>query len=231
MNISGKVIKFKDFASIDDIPLNITKLDFTNLKLKTLPDLNRFTQLRVLYCSNNRLTNIDNLPPNLEYIYCSHNHISCINNLPFWLEGLFCNNNRIRYINEFPPYLLRLFCNDNQLTSIPDLPFLFEVLMCYRNPLISLPYLPYSLLFLHCQFMPDIYPDRSYDTINTVNNFRYNYFTLKYGHKLLFYLIKKRMHKIKYELLEQGAKIMLHPTRIMRLLDDGSEMESIVDHL
>ena len=231
MNIEGEVIRLKDYASIDDIPLNIIKLNCNYSKLKVLPDLSRFTQLRVLYCSNNRLTSIDNLPDHIEFIFCSSNRITCINNLPFWLEGLFCNNNKIRYIKYFPPYLMRLFCNDNQLTSLPDLPFLFEVLMCHYNPLHSLPYLSYSLKHMFSQFVPAIYPDRSFYTINTINTFRENYFTLKYGHKLLFYLIKKRMNKIKYELLDTGAKIMMHPDRILRLLDAGVDMEYIANHL
>ena len=94
MNIE-KIPRLKDYASIDDIPLNIIKLNCNYSKLKFLQDLSRFTQLRVLYCSNNRLTSIDNLPDQLEFIFCSNNRITCINNLPFWLEGLFCNNNRI----------------------------------------------------------------------------------------------------------------------------------------
>ena len=232
MNIDGEVLKYQNYLSINDVPSNVVKLCFTNLKLQVLPDLRRFTQLRVLYCSHNRLTTIDNLPDNIEYIFCSNNRITCINNLPFWLIGLFCNNNKIQYIKELPPYLMRLFCDNNQLTSIPDLPFLFEVLICHRNPLHSLPYLPYSIKRLFCEIVPEIYPDRALYTINVINNFRYNYFTLKYGHKLLFYLIKKRMNKIKYELLESGAKIMMRPDRISRLInDDGIELEDIANHL
>jgi hypothetical protein len=231
MNIAGEVLKYQNYLSIDDIPVNVIKLSFTNLKLRELPDLTRFKHLRVIHCSNNRLTSIDNLPDNIEFIFCSNNRITCINNLPFWLSGLFCNNNRIQYIKELPPYLLRLFCNKNQLTSIPDLPFLFEVLMCHQNPLHSLPYLPYSIIRLGCENVPDIYPGRELYTINIINNFRSNYFTLKYGHKLLFHLIKQRMNKTKYELLETGAKMMGHPDHIMRLLEEGVELEEISDNL
>jgi len=231
MNIE-KIPRLKDYTSIDDIPLNITKLNCSYLKLKKLPDLSRFTQLRTLYCSHNRLTSIDNLPDQLEFIFCSNNRITCINNLPHYLTGLFCNNNRIRYIKELPLFLMRLFCNDNCLTSLPDLPFLFEILMCHNNPLHSIPYMPFGIRSLYCQHVPPIYPDRRLYTINTINTFRENYFTLKYGHKLLFYLIKKRMNKIKYDLLETGAKIMMHPDRILRLInDDGIELEEISNNL
>ena len=231
MNIDGEVLKYQNYLSIDDIPMNVVKLCFTNLKLRELPDLTRFRHLRVIYCSHNRLTSIDNLPNNIEYIFCSNNQITCINNLPFWLAGLFCNNNKIRYIKELPPYLMRLFCSKNRLTSLPDLPFLFEVLMCHHNPLHSLPYLPYTIVKLYCEIMPEIYPDRTLYTINVINNFRSNYFTLKYGHKLLFHLIKKRMNKMKYELIESGAKIMMHPDRISRLINEGTDMEYIANHL
>ena len=230
MNIE-KIPRLKDYASIDDIPLNIIKLNCNYSKLKVLPDLSRFTQLRVLYCSNNRLTSIDNLPDNIESIFCSNNRITCINNLPFWLGGLFCNNNRIRYIKELPPYLMRLFCSKNLLTSLPDLQFLFEILVCYHNPLHSLPYLPYSIIRLCCETLPEIYPNRVLYTINIINNFRSNYFTIKYGRKLLYHLIKKRMNRIKYELLESGAKILGHPDHIMRLFEAGVELEEIANHL
>ena len=231
MNIAGEVLKYQNYLSIDDIPMNVVKLSFTNLKLSVLPDLTRFRHLRVLYCSHNRLTNIDNLPDNLEFIFCSNNRITCINNLPFWLTGLFCNNNKIRYIKELPPYLIRLFCSKNRLTSIPDLPFLFEMLVCHNNPLHSLPYLPYSIIRICCENVPNIYSDRELYTINIINNFRSNYFTIKYGRKLLFHLIKKRMNKIKYELLETGAKLLGHPDHIMRLLEAGVELEEISDNL
>ena len=62
MNIDGEVLKYQNYLSINDVPSNVVKLCFTNLKLRVLPDLRRFTQLRVLYCSHNRLTTIDNLP-------------------------------------------------------------------------------------------------------------------------------------------------------------------------
>ena len=40
------------------------------------------------------------------------------------------------------------------------------------------------------------------------------------------------MNKIKYELLESGAKIMMRPDRISRLInDDGIELEDIANHL
>ena len=231
MNIAGEVLKYQNYLSIDDIPMNVVKLSFTNLKLSVLPDLTRFRHLRVLYCSHNRLTNIDNLPDNLEFIFCSNNRITCINNLPFWLTGLFCNNNKIRYIKELPPYLIRLFCSKNRLTSIPDLPFLFEMLVCHNNPLHSLPYLPYSIIRICCENVPNIYSDRELYTINIINNFRSNYFTIKYGRKLLFHLIRQRMNRIKYELLESGAKLLGHPDHIMRLLEAGVELEEISDNL
>lgn len=40
------------------------------------------------------------------------------------------------------------------------------------------------------------------------------------------------MNKMKYELLESGAKIMMHPDRILRLIyEDGIELEDIANHL
>ena len=105
------------------------------------------------------------------------------------------------------------------------------MLVCHNNPLHSLPYLPYSIIRICCENVPNIYSDRELYTINIINNFRSNYFTIKYGRKLLFHLIKKRMNKIKYELLETGAKLLGHPDHIMRLLEAGVELEEISDNL
>ena len=64
MNIAGEVLKYQNYSSIDDIPMNVVKLSFTNLKLRVLPNLSRFRHLRILYCSHNRLTR-DNHTGNL----------------------------------------------------------------------------------------------------------------------------------------------------------------------
>ena len=225
------IAKLSNYASIDDIPLTITQLNCSHHKLTVLPDLSRFTKLTALFCSYNKLTSIDNLPNNIEYIYCSYNQITAIHKLPDSLLGLFCNNNKIKYIKEFPSRLLRIFCSNNKLKSITHLSYVINTIICNNNLLYSLPDIPYSLHCLYCNTITSIYPDTRFYTINVVNNFRFNYYTLKFGHRLLFYLIRKRMNKIKYELLENSAKLMMHPLHINYLLEKGIMLEYIYSNL
>ena len=161
-----------------------------------------------------------------------HNRISEINNLPSSLIGLFCNSNRIRYITYLPYRLRRLFCNNNRLNSLPDLPYLMDVIWCNDNFFHSLPYLPHSLTYLFCNYIPNIYPYINFYAINIVNQLRFNYYSIKYGHKLFFYVLRKRMQKNKRELLEISAKMVLHPNRIAKILEKGyHSIEDFADNL
>ena len=53
---------------------SITELDISNKGLTKLPnDIHKYTNLQILYYSSNKLTSLDNLPPNLQELYCSSN--------------------------------------------------------------------------------------------------------------------------------------------------------------
>ena len=59
------------------------KLDISGKNLKSLPpELLKFTNLFELDCSNNQITSLDNLPPNLQRLDCSHNKITSLDNVP-----------------------------------------------------------------------------------------------------------------------------------------------------
>jgi len=218
--------------NFDLLPDDIETLHLSYQNLTVLPDLSRFKYLRKIHCSHNRLTNIDNIPDWVETIFCSNNRITRINKLPFCLSGLFCSNNKIEYICKLPLFLTRLFCQNNRLICLPELPYYFEILLCDDNNFYSLPYLPYSLKILQCTDVPYLYyPESTFKAINIINNFRFNYYSLKYGHKLLFYLLKMRLKPYKRELLENSAKMLLHPKRINRLLKLGIDAEYISNNL
>jgi hypothetical protein len=218
--------------NIDLLPDDIETLHLSYQNLTVLPDLSRFKYLRKIHCSHNKLTSIDNIPNWVQIIHCSNNRITHINKLPFYLRGLFCSNNKITNICELPIFLERLFCQQNRLTCLPDLPDFCNMLLCYDNNLYSLPYLPYSLKILRCTDVPYLYyPESTFKAINIINNFRFNYYSLKYGHKLLFYLLKTRLKPYKRELLENSAKMLMNPARILRLLDNGIDVEYISNNL
>ena len=63
--------------------LEITELDISNKGLTNLPDLSKYTKLKKLYCSKNKLTSLDNLPPNLKVFHLStHKYDHEFNFLP-----------------------------------------------------------------------------------------------------------------------------------------------------
>ena len=57
-------------------------IDLSNKKLKKLPDLTKYTNLKILKCSNNELTELNNLPNTLTELYCDNNQLQKLNNLP-----------------------------------------------------------------------------------------------------------------------------------------------------
>lgn len=52
---------------------SITELDLSNKVLRELPDLSKYTNLKILDCSNNNITHLDHLPLSLTTLYCSNN--------------------------------------------------------------------------------------------------------------------------------------------------------------
>jgi Leucine-rich repeat (LRR) protein len=100
---------------------NITVLKISGERLTELPDdIDKYTNLKELDCSNNQITSLNNLPPSLEILYCNHNQL--VELPPLVSEGK-------------PPNLQMLDCDDNQLTSLPPLPSTLEYLNCDNNPI------------------------------------------------------------------------------------------------
>ena len=77
-------------------------LDLSSKKLKVLPDLTRFIKLKSLYCGNNQLIELNNLPNTLVELYCGNNQLTKLNNLPNTLTILQCSNNQLIELNNLP---------------------------------------------------------------------------------------------------------------------------------
>lgn len=75
----------------------------------------------ILSMNYNNLTNIDNLPDNLEELYAYANNIKYIRKLPKNLLVLEASNNKIDYMLMTPPKLETLNVSLNNLTSTPPL--------------------------------------------------------------------------------------------------------------
>lgn len=77
----------------DDIT-KITKLNYGNKGLNELPNnLREFVNVKTLYCQNNKITELPELPPNLVKLVCSNNNLTTLSNLPNSLEELWCSGN------------------------------------------------------------------------------------------------------------------------------------------
>ncbi len=53
---------------LNSLSKDISTLDISSKDIEYLPDLTRFKNLEVLSCSNNQLTSLPTLPPNLKKI-------------------------------------------------------------------------------------------------------------------------------------------------------------------
>jgi len=51
---------------------SINELNLSDKNLTILPDLSKYTKLKVLDCSNNKIKSLDNLPSKLKELYCSN---------------------------------------------------------------------------------------------------------------------------------------------------------------
>jgi len=129
---------------------NIDRLDICCKGIKSLPDLTRFKNLKILSCYHNQLTCLPNLPENLIELYCSDNKFTYLPTLPENLELLSCYHNQLTSLPNLPQNLIELYCSDNKLTYLPTLPENLELLSCYHNKLTSLPNLPENLKYLYC---------------------------------------------------------------------------------
>jgi len=130
---------------------NLKFLYCANNKLTYLPPLPK--SLQVLYCGSNQLTSLPPLPENLVYLNCNYNRLNnlhSIHTLPKELEELHCINNRLTYLPRMNKKLKKLNCDNNRLTSLPLLNEKLTYLNCCYNQLTSLPVLNEKLEVLYC---------------------------------------------------------------------------------
>ena len=64
---------------INNYTLDTVFIDYSFLKMYKLPDLTKYINLKVLYCNNNKLTELTNLPnTNKEKFLTDINKAECI---------------------------------------------------------------------------------------------------------------------------------------------------------
>jgi len=145
-----------------------------NNLLKKLPQLSN-TSITRLYCDDNQIEELPDLPPNIKEIQCKGNILKKIPTIPLTanlFEYLVCDGNQIEELPALPNNTLVLSCErnllkelpdmihtqifilrcgNNQLKKIPDLPNSLRTLRCNDNNLISLPEFPDTLQNLFCR--------------------------------------------------------------------------------
>jgi Leucine-rich repeat (LRR) protein len=176
-----------------------TKLELYSYKLITIPTkLKEFTWVTSLDVSMNELTELENLPPNLEELSCSHNNLSSINDidLPDTLTSMNLSHNNLSEINKLPLQLENLICNDCGMDSISNIPNSVIHIELNNNILNELPDLPTDLEYLSVENnmikeLPPSYPDGleilniSYNQIKEIKNLPDNLHTLDASNNMI----------------------------------------------
>lgn len=130
--------------------VNYPSLVCSTKNIKHLTALQYFVNVIDLECSNNPLTEIDELPPNLHRLWCSDGQLSSLPPLPDSVNWLVCHHNKITALPKLPSGLLNLTAYNNQLTTLPDLPDSLINLVCRNNNITQFPPLPARLIYLEC---------------------------------------------------------------------------------
>jgi len=114
-------------------------LNFSSKNISDFTGIQYFADLGELYISNNGLSSIPKLPPNLRTLYCDSNQISSLPKLPNTVLNLYVRHNNFTSLDSIPSQLFSLEISDNQLMSLPAIPSKLNSLGCAKNQLSALP--------------------------------------------------------------------------------------------
>jgi len=156
-------------------------------------------------------------------------NIDKLNELPSFsdstrLKTLICsNNNLVQLPRKLPQSLTYFNCSYNKLT---ELPVLHEnmYIYCNHNQLYSLPLFPNTyVIYFETNPIKKLYTSNNYNHMKTTNRilykFKYNYYFIKFSRKIFYYFLRKKINRIKHELLMKSAMISMNPSRIQRILN------------
>ena len=191
-------------AILDQFDNNILEINISCTHTIGKIDFKRFTALQKLYCSNNLITELNNLPDSLQILNCSNNVITELNlSLLPSLQILDCSFNQITKFNNLngtsQNSLQTLYCYYNEMTELNNLPNTLQILYCSNNQISELNNLPDSLQELYCSYNQMIRIDLKY--WKAIKQFRLLYYTTKYSSKIERWFIKLRNKHINNELL------------------------------
>jgi hypothetical protein len=186
------------------LPFDIEYINIKHKDITYLPDLTRFTKLKILICPHNQLSTLPSLPENLIELCCCNNQLTYLPILPKTLEKLICSDNQLTNLPSLPKNIQLIYCSNNKLTYLPTLPENLKQLFCYNNKLSCLPILPENLSGIVYIYNPIYEVINSSNIIITkqkvkiLNNCRYLYYCLKLKEQFRNWLwVKIREPKIK----------------------------------
>ena len=213
---------------LNSLSEDITILDISYRYIKSLPDLTRFKNLETLYCFNNQITSLTDLPQNLKILYCFNNQLTSLTDLPQQLKILDCSGNQLTSFSTLPQNLNILYCFNNQLTYLSILPQNLKILDCHYNELTSLPILPQNIVKFDCSKNPISKIVNSNSLIKTkqniqiLNNFRYLYYCLKFKNQFRKWLWEKvRLPNINK---------MYNPIYLIENLGDEDDLDAVLNN-
>ena len=79
---------------------NITELNLSSKNISGILDLSKFQDLIKLNCSNNKITNLENLSKKLKSLNFFDNNITNLDNLPNSLTELYCSHDKLTNLEE-----------------------------------------------------------------------------------------------------------------------------------
>jgi uncharacterized repeat protein (TIGR01451 family) len=120
-------------------------MSLSSSSISDLSGIEFFGSLIYLYCDNNLLSDLPQLPKHLGYLDCSNNQITSIAKLPDTLSVFICSQNQLTSLPDLPNNLNTIYCNDNQLSSLPELPSNLYRLNCSSNNIHCFNYFPGGL--------------------------------------------------------------------------------------
>jgi len=122
--------------SLDPLKVHgLLQLDLKDLKIKNLNGLQYFNRVWMLDVSNNQISKLEYLPPNLTTLSCSNNKLTKIDSLPLHLKQLGCSNNQISTIQNLPISLISIYFGNNKMTYFPNLSENIQNINYFNNPL------------------------------------------------------------------------------------------------
>ena len=131
-NIDQQYNSFGEILKLDNYN-DIIYIWCVNNSLSSLPELP--DSLKILYCNENNLTSLPELPDSLTELHCYYNKLYNLPNLPNSLTELDCYNNNLYSLPELPNSLTKLDCANNNLSSLPDIPNSLTNMTYENNPI------------------------------------------------------------------------------------------------